>query len=397
MIETRFRTGRYAYWKVLVAERDVNVTKGSAFRIPVEKIRLPPETMVSPLSIMRHAFGTVVDIRMNKKKKIEEEKEIDSAVFLSVSDGIVKKGDVVGIVKVYPTAVGGGEAEAKVELKKRDATIVYRKEKEIKRVSAKVEDGWYRRWHLAKWFPLVADESVEVKSGEVEKVKIRGIEIPENTIPVPMVIMRNAMGNVVDVISPGRPKKVEERRFVNEAVFVPVADGEIKKGDLLGVLNVYYVAVGEFAPSLLTHLTRFEEANVVYRKNGELKRKKIRLSLLTFKRSEFGQLRSVVSAEDKELEDGGISLVEVEKLELPSSTIVQPISGVGADNCSLIGLYSEVPKLVEEDKTINKAIICSFGSTSIKKGDVVGALAVYNIAILVEPELFLAKYATKLY
>ncbi|MEM4712473.1 MAG: DUF22 domain-containing protein, partial [Archaeoglobaceae archaeon] len=88
--------------------------------------------------------------------------------------------------------------------------------------------------------------------------------------------------------------------------------------------------------------------------------------------------------------------LKVEKLELPSSTIVQPIAGVGVDNCSLIGLYSEAPKLVEEDKTINEAMICSFGDTSIKKGDVVGALAVYNVAILVEPELFLAKYATRL-
>lgn len=396
MMEIGFRTGRYAYWKTLIARENIELIKGSAFEIPVEKINLPPRTMVSPLSIMRHALGTVVDVRMEKKRRIEEEKRIESAIFLSLSDGVVKKGEVVGIVKVYPTAVREGEAEAKVELKKSDATIVYRKDKEIKRVSAKVEDGWYRRWHLAKWFSIVADESIEVEEGAVERVKIRGVEIPENTIPVPMMITRNAMGNVVDVISPGRPKKVEERRFVNEAIFVAVTDGEIKKGDLLGVLNVYYVAVGEFTPSLLSYLTRVEDANIVYRKNHELKRKKVKLSLLTFKRSELGLLKPVVSAEDKELEKGETSLLRVEKLYLPSSTIVQPIAGFGADNCSLIGLYSEVPRLVEEDRAIDKAIVCSFGEASVKKGDIVGALAVYNVAILVEPELFLAKYATRL-
>ncbi|MEM4279103.1 MAG: DUF22 domain-containing protein [Archaeoglobaceae archaeon] len=396
MMEVGFKTGRYAYWKILIAREDVELTKGSAFRIPVEKIRLPPKTMISPLSIMRHALGTVVDVRMEKKRKIEEEKEIDSAIFLSISDGIVKRGEVVGIVKVYPTAVREGEAEAKVELKKSNATVVYRKGKELRRVSAKVEDGWYRRWHLAKWFPLVADENIDVEAGTLERVKVKGVEIPENTIPVPMMITRNAMGNVVDVISPGRPRKVEERRFVSEVIFVSVVDGEIKKGDLLGVLNVYYVAVGEFTPSLMSYLTRVEEANIVYRKNREFRRKKVKLSLLTFKRSEFGFFKSVISAEDKELKKGEIGLLKVEKLELPSSTIVQPIAGVGADNCSLIGLYSEIPKLVEEDKTINEAMICSFGDTSIKKGDIVGALAVYNIAILVEPELFLAKYATRL-
>lgn len=396
MIGVQFKTGRYAYWKVLVAREDVDVTKGSAFRIPVERIKLPQKTMVSPLSIMRHVLGTVVDVKMTERRKIEEEKEIDSAVFLSVSDGIVRKGDVVGIVKVYPTAVKEGEPEARVELGKRSATIVYRKDKEVKRVSATVEDGWYRRWHLARWFPLVADESIEVSSGEVERIGIRGFEIPENTIPVPMVIARNTFGNVVDVISPGKPKKVEERRFINEAIFVSVMDGEIKRGDLLGVLNVYYISVGEFTPSLLSYLTRVEEANVVYRKSGEVRRKKIRLSLLTFKRSEFGFLKPLVSAEDKELEKGELELVEIEKLELPSSTIVQPISGVGAEKISLLGLHSEVPKLVEEDKTIKKAVVCSYGDASIKKGDVLGVLAVYNIAILVEPELFVAKYATKL-
>ena len=98
---------------------------------------------------------------------------------------------------------------------------------------------------------------------------------------------------------------------------------------MLGVLNVYYVAVGEFTPSLMSYLTRVEEANIVYRKNREFRRKKVKLSLLTFKRSEFGFFKSVISAEDKELKKGEIGLLKVEKLELPSSTIVQPIAGVG--------------------------------------------------------------------
>lgn len=392
MMEICFRTGRYAYWKILIAREDTEVTRGLASRVPVDKINLPPRTMVSPLSIMRHALGTIVDVRMERQRKIEEEKKIDSAILLPVSDGIVRKGEVVGIIKVYPTAVKESEPEAKVELKKSEAKIVYRKDKEIRRVLAKIEDGWYKRWHLARWFPIVADEDVETRKGEVIRVKVRGIEIPENTIPVPMTITRNALGNVVDVISPGRPKKIEERRFVNEAIFVPVKDGEIKRGDLLGVLNVYYVSIGEFTPSIMGNLTK-GDANIVYEKGAEIKRKNVRLSLLVFKRSEIGLLKSVISAEDKELEKGSVELLKIEKLEFPSSTIVQPISGIGMERCSLIGLYSEIPKLVEEDKTIDKAIICAFGDTSIKRGDIIGALAVYNVAILIEPELFLAKYA----
>ncbi|MCS7143644.1 MAG: DUF22 domain-containing protein [Archaeoglobaceae archaeon] len=395
MSEVGFQTGRYAYWKILMARRDVEVSKGLITRIPVDPINLPPKTMLSPLSIMRHAVGSVLDVRMDKARKIEEEKRIESAVFMPVRDGVVKRGDVVGILKVYPTTVKEGEPEARVEMKKYDAKIVYQKNSELKRISCEVEDGWYKRWHLARWIPIVADENLEVEKGKVVRIKIRGFEVPDNTIPVPLNITRNPIGGFLDVISPGKPKKVEESRFINEAIFVPVINSSIEKGDIIGVLNIYYISVGNFTPSILRYLLKKEEAKIVYMKNGILKRRKEKLPLLTFKRSEFGFLKPVISAEDKRLEKGEIDVIKIERIDFPSSTIEQPISGVGLKDCCLLNLYSKAPKLIEEDKKIDRAIVCATENITIKRNDIISAIAVYNVAILIEPELFLAKYSVK--
>ncbi len=49
---------------------------------------------MSPLSIMRHAYGVVVDvIQPGRPGRVEEEKVIMHAVFMPVSDGEVKRPD----------------------------------------------------------------------------------------------------------------------------------------------------------------------------------------------------------------------------------------------------------------------------------------------------------------
>ncbi|MEM1578786.1 MAG: DUF22 domain-containing protein [Archaeoglobaceae archaeon] len=390
MNEIRFKTGRYAYWKLVVADENVELSAGKPELIPIRDINLPPKTMVAPLSIMRHALGSLIDVKMEKKRKIEEEKRLKKAVFLPIESGLVEKGDVIGVVKVYPTTIGDEEVEVKVELRKQVANIVYR-EKEIKRNFTEVSDGWYRRWHLAEWYPLVADEDVEVKRGVVRRIKIKSVEIPESTIPVPLSISRNAIGTVVDVISPEKPKKVEERRFISEAIFVPVHNGLVERGDLIGVMNVFYVSVGNFSSSIVRYLVKIPEANIVSIRNGVIRRKSVKLTPLTFKRSESGYILPIKAAEDKTFEERSFGLLKIDKIEISPNVILQPISGI-TENVCLIDLYSETPKLVEESKSIDKAIICSLRKTEIKRGETIGAVAFYNVSILVEPELFIAKY-----
>lgn len=58
-----------------------------------------------------------------------------------------------------------------------------------------------------------------------------------------MTTKNHAIGVVLDVASFEPLKRVEDDKRITSAIFLPLMDGEIKKGELLGVLNVYHVSV----------------------------------------------------------------------------------------------------------------------------------------------------------
>ena len=97
---------------------------------------------------------------------------------------------------------------------------------------------------IAEWKMLVVDEDVAVEEGKIKCIKIKELEIPEYTIVSPLPIMRHALGCVLDVFQPGEPKKVEERKKITGVLFLPIKGGIIKKGQLVGVINVRYVKTG---------------------------------------------------------------------------------------------------------------------------------------------------------
>ena len=153
-----FKTASTAYWKLLVSKQEVEVKKGRPVIIEVRKIELPPKTAVSPLSIQRHALGTVVDVYGNRLFRVEEQKNISSVVFLPVEDGTVEIDDLLGVVKVYPMNVAPAEnmgvitaPEVAVSLKEQEANLVFKKDEEVVRERRKLKEYWYRRWHVGEW------------------------------------------------------------------------------------------------------------------------------------------------------------------------------------------------------------------------------------------------------
>jgi len=115
-----------------------------------------------------------------------------------------------------------------------EANFVYRKDNQMWRKKQIVEDYWYRRWNIAEFYPVVTEEEKEVVKGKVEIVKINNLEIPENTIPVPLTGMIHALGSVLDITHYGRPKKVEERKLITHTIFLPLFDGKIEREISLG-------------------------------------------------------------------------------------------------------------------------------------------------------------------
>ena len=203
-----YRLTNYAYFKLLVADESTEVKRGEVKRIGIEPLNLPQSTISSTLSVISHALGVVLDV--HGSAEIEEPKRLVEVSFLPIEDGVVEEGDLLGVIKVF---ILGREPELRMvenQLFEREIKIVYRTDGELRREKAKVSEMWYRRWHLAEWCPLIAEQDLTVTKGELELIEISPMEIPANTIPVPLFIMRNACGVVLDLYLRGKPKKLRK-------------------------------------------------------------------------------------------------------------------------------------------------------------------------------------------
>ena len=89
---------------------------------------------------------------------------------------------------------------------------------------------------------LISAGDVEVKKGDVIQIPIKKTVVYENTVSLPCAFCHHALGTVLKVQSEGAALVESERNILN-VVFLPILDGMIKKGDLLGVINVFPIIV----------------------------------------------------------------------------------------------------------------------------------------------------------
>ncbi len=394
-----FKSSNQAYWKVLIADEDIIVKRNKMVIIKIKKIHLPPKSTVAPLSIMRHALGTVIDVITDVPKKIEETKEITHAYFFSIRDGLIKRGDLIGVIKVYPINVGEIDKEEYLEspdikpkLEEVEVSMVYTTNGDIKRMKTKIKETWYSRWHLGEWKMVISDEDVHLAEGEAKLIKIKDIELAPNSIPVPLYGLRNPFGVVIDLYHSGKPRKIEEKRILTHAIFMAIEDCEIEKGDLIGVMNVYAISVGEMMPRIVGYLTERAKGNIVLKRNGEIIRKNFEHKPFLFKRSILGYLKPVIAAETKMIYANSPTKIKIEKIDLPAGSIVQPMSGRNHACGVIIDIGLKEQKYVEEDRVAEEAVIISPTDGEIVKKDIIGVLMQYHITPLIYPELFVSRY-----
>lgn len=114
---------------------------------------------------------------------------------------------------------------------------------EIERQAAEAFSYGFTVGPHGEWEMVIAKEDKEVRKNELVNIKIKEIEVPPKAIVLPCLIMRHALGIVPSLAAAGKPKSVEERRVLDEAIFHPLFDGVVSKGDLLCVVNIFYAAV----------------------------------------------------------------------------------------------------------------------------------------------------------
>ena len=85
--------------------------------------------------------------------------------------------------------------------------------------------------------PIVADEDMEFKQGDIKPIKIKKIKIPPMSVLLICPYGRHRVGHVI-AVGEEVPMPISVEREVNMAMFACGFDGEVKKGDLIGMLLI---------------------------------------------------------------------------------------------------------------------------------------------------------------
>ncbi|WP_290623696.1 MULTISPECIES: DUF22 domain-containing protein [unclassified Archaeoglobus] len=375
-------------WKTLIAKETVEVRKGKPCIIEIKPFSIPGDTMVGPLHIMRHALGTVLDVvECGIPQRVEDEKCINKVLFLPVEDGVIEKGDIVGVLKVFFIKTGLlsrilNLKPARVELREEiiEANITWRDNGNIYRKRMRTEVFGYTRTNVGVWEVLVSEEDLTFKAGDILRVNIREVNLPPNTVVVPLSVTRNPYGVVVDVVQLGRPARVEESKKIQQAIFVAIEDGEIRRGDLIGVANVYYVGVKKLEPIMLEK--QKQKFTMVYRKNGEIIREDVEIKPYGYRRSPIARWEVVVAAEDREVVAGKPVRVKIKEIDIPSNTIVYPLQIMRHSDGAILDLICDCrPWRVEEGGSVREAVFMPVFDGQISKGDLLGVVNLYRIEV----------------
>lgn len=91
----------------------------------------------------------------------------------------------------------------------------------------------------ARWEMIIADEDVTIGAGKLERVKVKEITVQKDMLAMPCAFTHHALVSVMKVGAKSGAAPVETDRVINTAYVLGQESGEIKKGDLLSVLNLY--------------------------------------------------------------------------------------------------------------------------------------------------------------
>ncbi|MHC1631287.1 MAG: DUF22 domain-containing protein [Methanotrichaceae archaeon] len=97
-----FLAGSHGKVGHLVAKEDVACRKGEAQTVEIEPVSIPESSLISVVPYAIHKAGIVVGIVDKTPRPTEFMRTADSAVFFPYTDGIVKKGDVLGRAVYFP-------------------------------------------------------------------------------------------------------------------------------------------------------------------------------------------------------------------------------------------------------------------------------------------------------
>jgi len=129
----------------------------------------------------------------------------------------------------------GGKGETMSEI----VNVVSRKNGKVTRKKVKASPYEFTIATRAKWEMVIADEDITIGAGKLERVKVKEIKVQKDMLAIPCAFSHHPIISVVKVATKEGPSPVEVDRTINVAYVIGQESGEINKGDLLSVLNLY--------------------------------------------------------------------------------------------------------------------------------------------------------------
>ncbi len=117
--------------------------------------------------------------------------------------------------------------------------IVKSKSGKIIRKKVKASPYEYTIATRAKWEMIIAENDVTTVAGKFERVKVKEIRVQKDMIAMPCAFNHHPLVSVVKVGAMNGPAPMETDRIINTAFIVGHESGNVMKGDLLSILNLY--------------------------------------------------------------------------------------------------------------------------------------------------------------
>jgi len=117
--------------------------------------------------------------------------------------------------------------------------IVSREKGKVNRRKVKASPYEFTIATRAKWEMVIADEDVTIGAGKLERIKVKEVNVQKDMLAIPCAFSHHPLVSVIKVATRDGPAPVETDRIINAAYVLGQESGEIKKGDLLSVLNLY--------------------------------------------------------------------------------------------------------------------------------------------------------------
>jgi hypothetical protein len=117
--------------------------------------------------------------------------------------------------------------------------VVSRDKGKVNRKKVKASPYEFTIATRAKWEMVIADEDVTIGAGKLERIKVKEVNVQKDMLAIPCAFSHHPLVSVIKVATRDGPAPVETDRIINAAYVLGQESGEIKKGDLLSVLNLY--------------------------------------------------------------------------------------------------------------------------------------------------------------